>query len=460
MTAGRGRPLARSLTLNFVFVAVLPLAAIAILVLTYLSKTTAGDVAQKNMLLAHAVGGQVESFLREPITVIQYVGAILRNSPDMGDRQVEELLDTHLLHSEIFESIYVLGPEGRVKNVGLSASLAEFKDDYRGLDLSHKDFYRQARLTPEPTWSDTFLSLLSGRMSLAICQAFDDRVLVGNFNIDTLSAFRAGIGGGDRVVLSLIDRQGYVITHPDPAVVARQVNVSLIDPVKRGLEGEEGTFRYSFQDEEFIGSAALIAGPGWLVLASQSRVDAYSPIRNTAMIFVIGFVAAVLVAVLMTMMIARRVSRPISEFASRARFVAEGGYDFSLPESGYLEVADLAAGFHRMTRAIKEREGRLRESEEKYRVLVENANDAIFVDQDNVIKFANSRTEAMTGYSVVELAALPFIEMVHPEDRALVAGRQRRRRAPIHSGSSVPTDARSRFSFTPSSSTGRENPRR
>ena len=73
---------------------------------------------------------------------------------------------------------------------------------------------------------------------------------------------------------------------------------------------EEGTFRYSFPEAAFIGSTALVSAPGWLVLASQRRTEAYRPIRHTAMIFVLGFVAALIVAVLMTMLMARRVSRP------------------------------------------------------------------------------------------------------------------------------------------------------
>jgi PAS domain S-box-containing protein len=67
----------------------------------------------------------------------------------------------------------------------------------------------------------------------------------------------------------------------------------------------------------------------------------------------------------------------------------------------------------------------LRESEEKYRRLVENAQEAIFVAVDGVLKFANSMTAVLSGYSQDELASRPFIEFVHPDDRQMVRHLQR-----------------------------------
>ena len=69
----------------------------------------------------------------------------------------------------------------------------------------------------------------------------------------------------------------------------------------------------------------------------------------------------------------------------------------------------------------------LRRSEEKYRHLVENANDVVLVLQDDEVKFANQRASNLTGYSVAEFLARPFIEHVHPEDREMVYGRHRQR---------------------------------
>ena len=69
----------------------------------------------------------------------------------------------------------------------------------------------------------------------------------------------------------------------------------------------------------------------------------------------------------------------------------------------------------------------LRESEEKYRLLVDNATDAIYIAQDEVVKFPNAKTEELTGYTAEELAGIPFIELIHPEDREMVLSRHLKR---------------------------------
>ncbi len=69
----------------------------------------------------------------------------------------------------------------------------------------------------------------------------------------------------------------------------------------------------------------------------------------------------------------------------------------------------------------------LRVTEEKYRLLVENANDAICVAQDGVIKFFNPKLRQMLGYPGEQLTAIPFTDLIAPEDRPLVLDRYVRR---------------------------------
>ncbi len=68
----------------------------------------------------------------------------------------------------------------------------------------------------------------------------------------------------------------------------------------------------------------------------------------------------------------------------------------------------------------KQAENELQESEQKYRLLVENANEGIAVAQDGFLKFVNPQMVEILGYSEKELTSHPFLDFVHPDDQKIV----------------------------------------
>jgi PAS domain S-box-containing protein len=71
----------------------------------------------------------------------------------------------------------------------------------------------------------------------------------------------------------------------------------------------------------------------------------------------------------------------------------------------------------------KRAEEKLRDSEEKYRLLVENATEAIFVAQDGILKFINPKAAEIIGYPHETFTPRPFVEFIHRDDREIILGR-------------------------------------
>lgn len=90
-------------------------------------------------------------------------------------------------------------------------------------------------------------------------------------------------------------------------------------------------------------------------------------------------------------------------------------------------------------RDISERklvEEKLRQSEEKYRLLIENIQEGVFVIQDNKLQFVNEAIAKMTGYKIEEIIGRDFLNFVAPEDLEMVHDRYSRRQ----NGEDVPDE--------------------
>jgi PAS domain S-box-containing protein len=100
--------------------------------------------------------------------------------------------------------------------------------------------------------------------------------------------------------------------------------------------------------------------------------------------------------------------------------------DIKLAENIGAQIAGAIANAE-LFAAVRRGEEALRASEEKYRTLVENATEAIFIIQDEKIKFSNCQTISLSGYSAEELTKISFTGLIHPDDREAVLDWYRRR---------------------------------
>ncbi|PKN32830.1 MAG: hybrid sensor histidine kinase/response regulator [Deltaproteobacteria bacterium HGW-Deltaproteobacteria-19] len=111
-----------------------------------------------------------------------------------------------------------------------------------------------------------------------------------------------------------------------------------------------------------------------------------------------------------------RKDRQIIWVSSNVRCIHDGGGKILFYEGVVTDVTER-----------KEMESALKGSAEEYRMLVENALDAIVIVQDGMLKFANRVAVDVLGYPRDEIASRPFNEFIHPDDRRLVYERYLKR---------------------------------
>jgi len=96
-------------------------------------------------------------------------------------------------------------------------------------------------------------------------------------------------------------------------------------------------------------------------------------------------------------------------------------------KGGIPELKKLNEQLRQEIRECKIAEAALRKSEERFRLMVQNAHEGIFIASGGMIRFLNPRIVEIIGHPVDVLLSRPFTEFIHPDDRAMVLQRHYQR---------------------------------
>ena len=166
--------------LQSALIAMAPLAIAALIGWRVVVPQVTEAVERHHRSLTRATANQVDthlaSALRELSATVVLVEAVpARGGPRTGadrvdsrEAAIDRILDATIGNGLLYESIYVAGRDAIVHSIGLPPARRVARRDLKGIDLSRRDFVVQALQTGEPVWSTTFLSAVSGRLSVAL----------------------------------------------------------------------------------------------------------------------------------------------------------------------------------------------------------------------------------------------------------------------------------------------------
>ncbi|MFL5561783.1 MAG: ATP-binding protein [Gemmatimonadaceae bacterium] len=204
------------------------------------------------------------------------------------------------------------------------------------------------------------------------------------------------------------------------------------------LAGRPPTQYVTPHGEAMLGALLPLHAAPWQVSVSIPRTAALAPARPfIARTALIGLVVLV-VGTLGVWLLVRRITSPLGEVSRAARDFAAGDYSRRAPARGGDEIASMAIAFNQMAEQVESSSAaledqaaeleaaneELRESELRYRALVENSPDAILVHRDLRLEFINDAAARLVGAaSPSQLIGRSILEFSHPADRAETTAR-------------------------------------
>jgi PAS domain S-box-containing protein len=152
--------------------------------------------------------------------------------------------------------------------------------------------------------------------------------------------------------------------------------------------------------------------------------------------------ANILIAVILAAVFLERFTRGLDSIVRAVGLISMGDFSQRVPErNGRDELALLATSFNGMAETLDRNIRELRQSEEKYSTLVENASDGIVIIEDRKYVFANRTFLRIMGYSEKELIGMDYLDIVAPESAECLRERHTKRLQ----GLDVPTITEARF---------------
>jgi PAS domain S-box-containing protein len=262
-------------------------------------------------------------------------------------------------------------------------------------------------------------------------------VLVADVNLAYLSgaAEKAHAGGQDRVVV--IDEDGRVVIVPGAPYPGAPPGSAWTRIGSDAWRTGNGSARYQANGEMRLAGFATVPTLDWMVVVDRPESEALAPAQRLWHFALIGIAVTAILAVGVAILFARTLTRPVRELADAARAFGADDSVAPLPvwSAGSAEVQTLVDAFATMRHNVLSREAALRESEERYRLLVEHFPEAIAVHSEGKLAYANpAYLRLVSANSVGELVGTPVLQFIDPSHRAIAEERVRR---VVESGASM-----------------------
>jgi PAS domain S-box-containing protein len=345
------RPLLLTLASRFILVACIPVLTVGLLFRLYYEPLMLQDVETRQGYAADAIARQLEGHFSIANRELGSLAELFRSNPKLDQEQIQALLDTYADSSDFYEAIYLSDAEGRINSIGLPASKRKLRQNLLGLDISAREFVRQAQSSKQSVWSNSFLSTVSARLTVALAQPVGQRTLVGEVAISPLPELARQLSQNGALQIRMLDRQHQLIADSQTAQSGLQLNLGhlqvLHDPSVRS---------FSFDGQQLLGLARKVSGPGWQVLVAQPQQQAYELIDTTWRRILIALGLALAAALLIAGSTSWSLARRISQFTRHVGEIANGNYDLPMERSHIRELNTLRSSLQRMVAAIHERE--------------------------------------------------------------------------------------------------------
>ncbi|MBU2513283.1 PAS domain-containing protein [bacterium] len=377
------------LTISFIALAIGPLLLISFV----LSYTSYRHEKQQSLAFqrekAHRIAVQVNGFFEKSIDRLTDIIRV-RGLQGLGSNEIDSILSELVHYESFFEDVSLINSKGleinkqhRIKLIQKNNLTDRENDPVYTIPKKEKRVYIGPIYFDEST-GDPLMDL-----SIPILNPRDgsfNGILEGSVRFRKIWNLIIANSSDQSEEIYILNSEGSVVAHKNPSVVLRSTTVGkpYTSGVRKGLSGDQVVFT-----SERIEMGNLVL---WVVIEKAFSTAIQGAI-NAIFIIILVTIISLTIAVLLAVPVAGNIVKPIQQLAKSSKSIIAGDFTTKVPIKGKGEIAELSLVFNEMTgqlhRSIEElkeevnvrkaAEWALQISEERYRQLAENINEAFWI---------------------------------------------------------------------------------
>ncbi|WP_026259744.1 ATP-binding protein [Desulfobacter curvatus] len=267
---------------------------------------------------------------------------------------------------------------------------------------------------------------LSTRLNMALEIVREQEKILHDYGLESIPASIAkakedatarirNITIGNKGFFFIVDHSGAIIFHPnkylnDTDLGREKWFFSLTDQGGRkiiDLAGERLLVRFGY-----------FASWEWYVLAADPTEELYGTINRMQPYLYGLFMLIAIIISLVLMFFTARLTRPLKVLLLGTQAFGKGNLDTRINIQSDDEFGLLAKEFNRMAFRLQDSLYALKQNEEHFRALIENANDMIWIlDREGIFRYVSPSTFRILGYQPKALIGRNVQDFIHPQEK-------------------------------------------
>ncbi len=382
-----------------------------------------GAIAQKVRQKFRELEGTLGA-LRSSSAIRQYfmyrqVG-LIDYAEDARSKVERELYD-YAREIEMFDAIQLIGTDGR-SVVDIEAG----KIVYHHHELSGMPWYTEASTTStdEAYISKPFSCQAHGKPTVRIVRAIWDSAdhMVGliHLRIHLTDLFGEAIMGETLANNYLVDGGGRLVAGGQGVAIGRDLSAQ--ETIRKVLAGGIGhrVEPHPVSGEEMVKAYRPLGIADLYLIEMRPLGEIQTSISRFSTFSLLLLMLSALVIVVAISLATARVTRPIQQLGQSIASLRRSRLERPIPQEVLAlnnEVGALARSFSEMSRLLESRFAALRQSEQRFRDLVESTNDWIWeVNTAGVYTYASPRVETLLGYKPNEVVGNTPFDFMPPAE--------------------------------------------